>query len=256
MSGSRCAAIFGLLAAACASETDVHLFEPAERPIVLKHRYDFAGRGASLPDLVGDADGEILGGALLSDTGQLELDGVDDYVNLPNDILGDSTAVSLVTWVTWRGGNCWQRVFDFGRSRTGEDMASQATSSVFVTPASCDSSHIGPVTDGVLTTMFHVGQSAQVSQGTLALPIDRAVQVVVTLDALAGLRLYFGGELLVEMNGETDPRLIDCENDWLGRSQWVQDATFFGSFDEFRVYDGALTPEDVQRLFNRGQDSP
>src|SRR5688572_941968 len=50
----RTAALVGLLAAGCASETDVHLLEPAARPVVLQHRYDFDGRGAVLADLVGD----------------------------------------------------------------------------------------------------------------------------------------------------------------------------------------------------------
>jgi arabinan endo-1,5-alpha-L-arabinosidase len=256
VTGLRTAAFVGLLAAGCASETDVHLLEPATRPVVLQHRYDFDGRGAVLADLVGDADGEVLGGALLSDTGALELDGVDDYVNLPNDLLGDASAVSLVAWVTWRGGACWQRIFDFGRSSAGEDVPWEATSSVFVTPATCSASHVGPVTDGVLSTMFHAGQSVQVSQGTTPLPIDREVQVVLTLDAATGLRLYADGELLAEMNGETDPSRIVCENDWLGRSQWGHDALFFGSFHEFRVYSGALTAEDIASLFDRGPDSP
>jgi hypothetical protein len=158
--------------------------------------------------------------------------------------------------LTWRGGACWQRIFDLGRTWSGEDVASQATSSIFVTPASCDAAHTGNVTDGVLTTMFHAGRSAHVSQGDEPLPVDRNVSVALTLDASVGLRLYLDGVSIAEFNGEMDPRLIDCENDWLGRSQWVQDATFFGSFDEFRVYSGALTAEDVADLFDRGPDSP
>lgn len=249
-------AVVTLLAVGCAGETDVHLLDPAERPIRLRHRYDFDGRGTVLIDRKGDADGDIAGGAALEDTGELELDGADDYVNLPNDIFGDSSSVSLVAWVTWRGGPCWQRIFDLGSSFAGEDNPSRATSSVFVTPASCDAAHIGPVTNGVLSTMFHAGQSAQVTQGTEALPVDREAQVALTLDATTGLRLYLDGALVGEINGEMDPRLIECENDWLGRSQWVQDATFFGRFTEFRVYEGALTPEDVLRLYDRGPDSP
>jgi len=68
--------------------------------------------------------------------------------------------------------------------------------------------------------------------------------------------LYRDGQLLATINGETDPRRIDCRNDWLGRSQWGHDPLFFGSFEEFRVYEGVLTAEDVTRLFDRGHDSP
>ena len=256
MAGARSVLFVGLLTAACADDADIHLLAPAERPIRLTHRYDFEGRGSAVPDLVGDDDGEIVGGALLADTGALELDGVDDFVNLPNDILGNATRVSLVAWVTWHGGPCWQRIFDLGRSAAGEDLADRATSSIFVTPSSCDASHVGSVDFGVISTMFHAGQSAQVAQGTEPLPMARDVQVVLTLDAAEGLNLYVDSELLVSLKGETDPRSIDCENDWLGRSQWGHDPFFFGGFEEFRVYEGVLTEKDVARLFDRGHDSP
>lgn len=263
MAGVRSTLAVGLLAAGCADEAQVHLFEPADQSVKLVHRYDFEGRGTTLADRAGDADGEILGGAALDESGVLKLDGIDDYVNLPNDILGDSSGVSLVAWVTWSSSpspadreRCWERIFDLGRSAAGEDIANTATSSIFVTPATCNESHVGPVEAGVLSTMFHAGQAAQVGQDTEPLPFDRIVQVALTLDAAEGLKLYLDGELLVTLAGETDPRLIECDNDWLGRSQWRHDPLFSGSFDEFRVYEGVLSSEDVADLFDRGQDSP
>jgi hypothetical protein len=246
----------GLVALGCGDDASIHLLEPTDRPANLVHRYDFEGRGAVVADSVGDADGEVLGGAALSGAGSLELDGIDDYVNLPNDILGDSSGASLVAWVTWHGGPCWQRIFDFGRSTAEEDISAQARSSVFVTPASCSASHLGPAVDGVLSSMFHVGPSAQFTQGDDPLPLDREVQVALTLDVADGLRLYLDGEPLRHLKGEFDPRAIECQNDWLGRSQWVQDSLFFGAFDEFRVYDGALSAERIAELFEAGKDEP
>ena len=44
----------------------------------------------------------------------LGLDGVDDYVDLP-DNLSNVTQFTFAAWVYWNGGQPWQRIFDFGR---------------------------------------------------------------------------------------------------------------------------------------------
>jgi hypothetical protein len=69
----------------------------------LLHRYDFSNTGTSVEDLVGTAHGTILGGAALDGSGRLVLDGVDDFVDLPNRILSILTDASLLAWVTWLG---------------------------------------------------------------------------------------------------------------------------------------------------------
>jgi hypothetical protein len=46
--------------------------------------------------------------------------------------------------------------------------------------------------------------------------------------------------------------IID-NNNWLGRSQWP-DPIFDGSFNEFRIYDHALTAAEVTASFNTGAD--
>src|SRR5690606_13261129 len=103
----------------------------------LLHHYDFSGTGTTLVDLVGEADGEIVGGAELDAMGGLTLDGVDDYANLPNGLISSLDEVTLAMWLTWHGNPCWQRLFDIGTSVDGEDVASYAATSIFVTPSSC-----------------------------------------------------------------------------------------------------------------------
>ncbi len=73
----------------------------AENPLL--HHYDFVGDGTLVPDLVGDADGLVVGGAVLDATGALELDGLDDYVDLPNGLLSSLDAATVTLWVEWRG---------------------------------------------------------------------------------------------------------------------------------------------------------
>ena len=39
-------------------------------------------------------------------------------------------------------------------------------------------------------------------------------------------------------------------NQWLGRSNWGNDAYMKGRFDDFRIYVGELTPLDVSAIYN------
>jgi len=43
-------------------------------------------------------------------------------------------------------------------------------------------------------------------------------------------------------------------NNWLGRSQFSQDPEFGGSHDEFRIYNRALSPAQIQGSFDAGPD--
>jgi hypothetical protein len=50
-------------------------------------------------------------------------------------------------------------------------------------------------------------------------------------------------------------RLTDVNN-WLGRSQWQPDPFFNGQFDEFRVWEGVLTPDKIANHFTAGPNEP
>jgi hypothetical protein len=49
-----------------------------------------------------------------------------------------------------------------------------------------------------------------------------------------------------------DVRAID---NWLGRSQYLADAFFVGSFDEFRLYAVPLGAAQIQAAFEAGPDA-
>ena len=83
-------------------------------------RYDFAGEGTVVFDLVGMADGAVRGGATLDGRGGVQLDGYDDFVDLPNGTISGLTETTIMVWLRWDGGTCWQRVFDFGSSTNAE----------------------------------------------------------------------------------------------------------------------------------------
>ena len=70
------------------------------------------------------------------------------------------------------------------------------------------------------------------------------------------MKIYLNGELAGEGNNE---KLIypkdmgETTQNWLGRSQWAQDAYCDHIYDDFRVYDRAISDDDVKTLFVDGE---
>jgi len=215
----------------------------------LLHRYSFEGEGSRVTDSIGGAHGSLLGGAALDGAGHVTLDGTDDYVNLPNGLLSGLTDATLVTWLAWNGGrHCWQRVFDFGSSDAGEDNVGDATSSLFATPLRCPGD--GPATAfetsaGILASVDSDAPFPVLNVALLAVVVDSKAQE---------LRLYAAGQPLGTGKAVTLAQLSD-ENNWLGRSQWVQDPYLRGTYDEFRIYDVALSNAELAALEAAGPDA-
>jgi hypothetical protein len=200
-------------------------------------------------DRVGGADGVIIGGGALDGTGSLNLDGVDDYVDLPNGVISRYPAVSVAIWLEWNGGNCWQRIFDFGNTPDGEDNATRARTSFLLSPASCSASHVGPVGGWVISAMFHVRGSAYVLQGETGLVAGERTHLVLSAAPDSGLVLYENGEFRSQLLAPLDLTTIEDENNWIGRSQWAQDDLLSATLFDFRIYKGALDAEQVAELY-------
>src|SRR5690348_15889891 len=94
----------------------------------LTHRYSI--NDGTSDDAVGGANGSLINGATVSG-GQLVFSptanngtnanaATGQYMSLPSNIL-QTRAFTLETWVTWRGGNAWQRILDFCTQTTNAD---------------------------------------------------------------------------------------------------------------------------------------
>src|SRR5690349_16011931 len=76
----------------------------------LIHRYSFDDDAR---DLVGGADGELVGDAAIADGAVVLSGNKPSYVNLPNDLFKTLTNATFEIWVSWAGGPVWQRIWDF-----------------------------------------------------------------------------------------------------------------------------------------------
>jgi arabinan endo-1,5-alpha-L-arabinosidase len=225
----------------------------------LLHRYSFDGESEQLVDSKGAAHGTAVG-VLPDGSGQVTLAGdyTGQYVALPKGIISGLNAATIEAWLTWQGGHDWQRIFDFGNQVLAPDEQFNGTSYLFLTAMSTED----PTRN--LARVLHAAYSPNgvenedVCQASAPLPIGEPTHVALVIDPTrASMTLYQNGQPL-ETTGcafTGSLSLIDDTNCWLGHSNFSRDRDLKGSFDEFRIYDVALTAEQIAASFSAGPDA-
>jgi hypothetical protein len=196
-----------------------------------------AGSGTSAADASGNAHTGTLVNAAWA-AGHLagsavSLNGSNAYVSLPNDLMIDVADCTIAAWVFWNGGSNWQRIFDFGAGQ-GRYMC--------LTPK-----NNAGVVRFALTTNNGVGEQTII--GTAALPVGVWTRVAVTLAGATGT-LYVDGTVVGTNTAMTTApfRMSSTNQNWLGRSQYTADPYFNGLIDDFRIYNGVLSPAQIAAL--------
>ncbi|MHC4166416.1 MAG: LamG-like jellyroll fold domain-containing protein [Planctomycetota bacterium] len=214
----------------------------------LAHRWSFNG---NLVDSVGGRDVVIVNDgandAILSDT-EVTLTGgakgASDYIDLPDGImsgLGDSVTVEI--WATQLSVQNWSRIFDFGVSTAenvfmswtmGTGFASDRVEWLSDEDDTVDNTN-GPYELGTeyhIVCVFEPGSVTWYSAPAGAADLGPAKGSFETANLLSQL---------------------DDTNCWLGQSQWP-DATANASYNECRLWVGALTAEELEMMHDMGPD--
>ncbi|HPD47623.1 MAG TPA: hypothetical protein P5279_13200 [Anaerohalosphaeraceae bacterium] len=226
------------------------------------HRYAFDDPN----DSVGGAHGVLVNntGRAAFRNGQLVLgndgaqfsannDGLSDgdFMDLPNGIISAlGNVASLEVWTTWIGPstNDWQRIFDFGRSRGEEGYSTSDCSGqyyIFLTPRSNQPS---------LRFGYNPVDADERNVNGTVPPLGSEQHIVVVWNGPAGIvQMYVNGTLIDE--NELHMRLDQIQdiNNWLGRAQWP-DCMYNGSYNEFRIYDHAMSASEVAASFAAGTE--
>jgi concanavalin A-like lectin/glucanase superfamily protein len=211
----------------------------------LVHRYDLDGAGTAAIDALGGDPGFIWN-TVLDDRGFVSLEGNDEYVSLPNGLLSSGNDKTLEAWLTWRGGDDWQRVFDFGSSDAGE--LNQGSGATYLALAATS-------TAGLMTVLCKAGGGEVRLAGAQALPIGDLVQVAVVVDAERNeLSLYLNGRLNATTTLAERLSGISDVNLWLGRSQFAADPSLDGDVARFSIYDRALDADQLAASYALGPD--
>lgn len=224
----------------------------------LRHRWSFSG---DLLDSVGTAHATIsdpdnnpaVGGTVTQNSTSVTLSGGASgdsaAVLLGNNLIGGrSEPVTLQFWATHHSVRNWGRIFDFGSSTNeylfmswvqGTNAATDQTEWIDGGVVSRLPNTNAPYTFG---TQYHIVMTltpAAYTNGSLA----RGTRVTWwTAPAASGATLSPRGTF------DTTITLKDFvdQNNWLGRSMWTGDNVANATYDEVRIWDGALTPDAIQ----------
>jgi len=222
----------------------------------LLHRYDFEGSGTTVTDRAGASHGVLMGGATLAKVagrGVVQLGGgsTGSYVDLPNGLISTLSSATFEAWITWGGGNNYQRVFDFGDSdhATPENNPKSGKTYLFLSPKT----GAGVVALGYSLTGSASGQEQDV-EGSAPLP-QALSQVVGVVDGSGDtLSVYVDGVQVATEAWTGALTSINDVNVWLGRSQYNADPELTATFHEFRVYGAALSAKEIATAFKAGTD--
>jgi hypothetical protein len=196
----------------------------------LSVNYRFAG---NLSDSSGDGNDGVSTGSPAYATGPngaraLDLNGTDASVRLPADV-ANSADITVAAWVFCDGGAQGQRIFDLGNDESD---------CLYLTPNSGE---------GTLRLAVRYGGKEQRLDAP-PLPEGRWVHVAATLGKRKA-RLYVNGALVAQSESWTaGPVAFRPVFNYLGKSESDADPLFAGRISDFRIYNYALTCEQVARL--------
>lgn len=159
----------------------------------------------------------------------LQLNGTDNYVQLPYGITGKD-ALTFSAWVNWSGGNNWQRIFDFGCGTENY---------MFLSPE-CGT--------GMRFAIKNGADEQQITAKALTSGTWHHVALTIGTD---GAILYVdGSQVGKNANVTIKPNDFKPFLNYIGRSQFAGDPTLKGSIDDVRLFNYALTVDDVDDLYN------
>jgi len=196
---------------------------------MITHRYSFTNDAS---DSVGGADGTLQGAATISG-GQLQLTGnTGDYLELPAGLLQGYNAVTVDAWVSFNAPNNWARLWEFNDG----SFSSTANEFYFAPGWNPD-----PPSGNFYSAGFPWGNSVYTA-GALG---NESVHL--TCEYGDGwLQVYTNAVLMAGIGGVVAPADSAGTNyASIGYSPYG-DPGINGSVDEFRIYNGILSPEEIQ----------
>lgn len=207
----------------------------------MAHRYSFSEIGGNtVADSVGGSAWDLTTyNTALLNAGQLELNGVDGYASFPAGILTNLNAVTIETWVTLGTIGNWAVLFTFGDTdgTFGHHYISFQPHTGFV-PATAQAG-------------IRDGSTEQNPFFTPVLDNYTNLHLVCVYHPEAGYLSVYTNGVQAAVNPNITVTLTDAfatgdPVNYLGRSLWSADPALAMLMNEFRIYNGPLSPGQVK----------
>ncbi|MCH8045152.1 MAG: tandem-95 repeat protein, partial [Planctomycetes bacterium] len=196
---------------------------------------DLTGRNDGTYRNFADSDFERTGSISDEVDTAVSFDDGDNFIQLPSGFSDFSNGFSVEVWAFPTAITTWARFIDFGNGPASDNI-------LFARAGDLD----------VLHFQARVGSAnpTEVAAGG-AIELNKWQQFVATLLPSGDVSLYKNGKLLV--TGKTSvPRNIVRTRNYIGKSNWSENATYRGRMDEVVIYDRAISAAEVEQHFRVG----
>jgi hypothetical protein len=232
------------------------------------NRYNFnlppgsVPNGTQVVDSIGGRNGLVRGAGAMATGDSINLPGGNvstaSYIDLPNGLISPHESITIEFWATVNppeGTIFWPRLLDFGTGTAGEISGpgglAGGTSFVML------SAYVGDVPNkrfdrpgGPVSPLN--GDIARQSDGNFP---GHQRHYAITYDPVQKEWRHYENALLIDAIPTTaGPPTIPDVNNWLGRSQFTDDTNLNGRYNEFRIYDYALSQEELNLNHQIGPD--
>lgn len=216
------------------SEASAEISATANADKALIAHYDFEDNtnDATANTLDAVTAGSTSYSSLMKKSGKksLYLKGSDSYLTLPPSV-GNLSEMTIAMWVNINNTNSWQRILDFGN---GTDQY------FFLTPSNGNEMRL----------VLKNGGDEQILSTTKATTGWHYIAVTLAPEAVT---LYVDGKATTSTSITLRPSDFHPKRNYIGRSQFIADPFFVGYIDDLRIYNYALSADEVETIRNGGE---
>jgi len=158
----------------------------------------------------------------------LFLNGTGAHVVLPTDLTDNLVNATVEAWVKWESLNRWSRVFDFGQEGNAAVLQNEReTASLFF-------------------SIWDRSSKLRRAEAFKAIEVGKWQHMAVVCGK-TGMQLYVNGELVGSNPYILPFNAISGGTNYLGKSNWPEDAPFHGYISDLRVWSDARSQAEIQQ---------
>lgn len=153
--------------------------------------------------------------------------GSGQYLNLPDTTVAFDNGLTISGWIYYNEFAHWSRIIDFGNGAGVDNiiLANPGTSNNINLSIRSGGSNIGMTVEDVLET-------------------DEWMHIAATVDTDGTANIYING-VLVGTQAHQLPDNVQRTRNYIGRSNWSNDAYFDGKMDNISMWNVALTQNEI-----------
>ncbi|WP_405172242.1 immunoglobulin-like domain-containing protein [Paenibacillus sp. FSL H8-0280] len=241
---------------------------PSTDPVV---HYSFDANtvnGTTVNDISGNGHhATLVGGATINEEdrigktgGALELNGSTGYVKLPDNLIQSLNLekATFSTWVQMDRNQANQRIFDFASDTGRQVNRNTMYLSTQGDTGSLEFAVVTPFTEKFSNDSTKLGSEYKYAvRNAGLLPTKTWQHVAITMDEFDAVLYVNGQEVKRSSTFNVEPRmLLETTMNYIGKSRNSSHSLFDGKFDDFRIYNRALSVEEIATLADEDVTPP